>query len=190
MLKIIFAATGTASAGYFGGGFPGGNISTTDKVTYSSDTTAAVPGAALSAARQKLGATGNPSVGYFSGGNPSPTTADKVNYSTDTTSRVPGANLSAGIREMGSTGNPSSGFYGGGSPGDRTQVDKLSYSSETTARVPAADLSVARYQLAATSGRENALPSAPSSKLTLRLIQPDQVKCWIFWWIQSMVQNQ
>ena len=79
---------------------------------------------------------------------------------------MPGANLSAGIREMGSTGNPSSGFYGGGSPGDRTQVDKLSYSSETTARVPAADLSVARYQLAATSGRENALPSAPSSPAT------------------------
>ena len=44
------------NTGYFGGGQnpsagPTGNYSTMDKVTYASDTTAAVPGAALSAAR-------------------------------------------------------------------------------------------------------------------------------------------
>jgi hypothetical protein len=39
-----------------------------DKVTYSSDTTAAVPGANLSVARSSLAATGNSTAGYFGGG--------------------------------------------------------------------------------------------------------------------------
>ena len=44
------------NTGYFGGGTPG-PVSTMDKVTYSSDTTAAVPGAALSVARYGLAAS-------------------------------------------------------------------------------------------------------------------------------------
>ena len=43
------------NTGYFGGGFP--QYSTMDKVTYASDTTAAVPGAALSVARYLLAAS-------------------------------------------------------------------------------------------------------------------------------------
>ena len=71
-----------------------------DKVTYSSDTTAAVPGAALSVARYGLAATGNSTAGYFgagAGGYPGPTflTVDKVTYASDTTAAVPGAALSA-----------------------------------------------------------------------------------------------
>jgi hypothetical protein len=66
-----------------------------DKVTYSSDTTAAVPGAALSAARYYLAATGNSTAGYFGGGDPGPrSTMDKVTYASDTTAAVPGAALS------------------------------------------------------------------------------------------------
>ena len=41
-----------------------------DKTTYASDTTAAVPGAALSVARFSLAATGNSTDGYFGGGYP------------------------------------------------------------------------------------------------------------------------
>jgi hypothetical protein len=66
-----------------------------EKVTYASDTTAAVPGAALSAARQSLAATGNSEAGYFGGGfvpGPGMSTMDKCTYSTDTTAAVPGAN--------------------------------------------------------------------------------------------------
>jgi hypothetical protein len=67
-----------------------------DKVTYASDTTAQVPGAALSVARYGLGATGNSTAGYFGGGGPGPrSTMDKVTYSSDTTAAVPGAPLSA-----------------------------------------------------------------------------------------------
>ena len=84
------------STGYFGGGSPSG--ATMDKVTYSSDTTAAVPGANLSVARGFLAATGNSTAGYFGGGYSTgiESTMDKVTYSTDTTAAVPGANLSVG----------------------------------------------------------------------------------------------
>jgi hypothetical protein len=52
------AATGNSTSGYFGAGTNGGNIfSTMDKVTYSTDTTVAVPGAALSVARFGLAAS-------------------------------------------------------------------------------------------------------------------------------------
>jgi hypothetical protein len=68
-----------------------------DKTTYASDTTAAVPGAALSAARGYVAGTGNSTHGYFGGGQPGPgymSTMDKCTYADDTTAAVPGANLS------------------------------------------------------------------------------------------------
>ena len=81
--------TRIANTGYFGGGTPDGtgNYTTMDKVTYASDTTAAVPGAALTVARWALAATGSSACGYFGGGinaAPNPnlvySTMDKVTY--------------------------------------------------------------------------------------------------------------
>ena len=89
----IVPSPSSPNTGYFGGGVPATSIM--DKVTYSTDTTAAVPGANLSLARLALAATGNGTNGYFGGGNPGPkSTMDKVTYSTDTTAAVPGADLS------------------------------------------------------------------------------------------------
>ena len=79
----------TPNTGYFGGGFP--TVATMDKLTYSSDSTAVVPGAALSIARYGLAATGSSSAGYFGGGFSTISTMDKVTYSSDTTAAVPGA---------------------------------------------------------------------------------------------------
>ena len=94
-VRFSDGAAESPNTGYFGGGFPG-VYSTMDKVTYSTDTTAQVPGAALSAARQALVATGNLTNGYFGGGyNPNYSTMDKVTYSNDTTAAVPGAALSS-----------------------------------------------------------------------------------------------
>ena len=54
------AATGSSTAGYFGNGYSPASMSTiVDKVTYSSDTTAAVPGAFLSSGRAS-GAASSP----------------------------------------------------------------------------------------------------------------------------------
>ena len=75
----------TPNTGYFGGGdTPGGAKSTMDKVTYSTDTTAEVPGATLSVARYYLAATGSSTAGYFGGGYDDSnyvSTMDKVTYS-------------------------------------------------------------------------------------------------------------
>jgi hypothetical protein len=150
------AATGNATAGYFAGGrlpFPGGLLSSIDKITYSNDTTLLLPATTLSAVRRNMGATGNQSFGYFGGGDPGPvTTMDKIQYSNDTRAIVPGAALSAARTYLAATGNSTNGYFGGGfAPGGYfSTVNKLTYTSDTTAAVPGAALSAARSGLAAT----------------------------------------
>ena len=106
-LSVIYllAATGNSTHGYFGGGSsPVKSI--VDKLTYSSDTTAAVPSANLSQSRTYLAATGNSTHGYF-GGNSSPVTSivDKLTYSSDTTAALPsGANLSEARYDLSASG--------------------------------------------------------------------------------------
>ena len=157
--RYLLAATGSSTAGYFGGGidiYAPSAQTRMDKVTYSTDTTAQVPGASLSTQRQGLVATGNSTAGYFGGGtNPSfprQSTMDKVTYSTDTTAVVPGAALSAGRYNLAATGNSTNGYFGGGSePGVRSTMDKIDYATDTRlSAVPGANLSVARSYLAAT----------------------------------------
>jgi hypothetical protein len=165
--RYKLAATGNSTAGYFGGGGPGvypspGFRSTMDKVNYSSDTTAAVPGANLSVAREVTGATGNSTAGYFGGGvtgsiSPTYSTMDKVTYSTDTRTTVPGAALSSARSDHAATGNSTSGYFGGGTivtgPGTGIPVstmDKVTYSTDTRTTVPGAALSSARSDHAAT----------------------------------------
>ena len=176
--RYQLAATGSSSAGYFGGGLPGPR-STMDKVTYSSDTTAAVPGAALSAARYSLAASSaranalpqppvvtgtpatvsndTPNTGYFGGGFPGPrSTMDKITYSTDTTAAVTSANLSAARNYLAASSSSIAGYFGGGGSGSalgtlsRTTMEKLIYSTDTITTVPGASLTAARYSIAAT----------------------------------------
>jgi hypothetical protein len=132
-----------------------------EKVTYSSDTTVAVPGANLIVARQYLAATGNSTAGYFGGGNAYPihrSTMEKVTYASDTRAQVPGAALSSARYQLAATGNSDAGYFGGGitNPGSihRSTMDKVTYSSDTTAAVPGAALSVARRALAATGNSD------------------------------------
>ena len=155
------AATGSSTAGYFGGGRVPAR-STMDKVTYSSDTTAQVPGASLSAARYGAGATGSSTAGYFGGGrNSTPvfTTMDKLTYSTDTTAVVPGAALITNRLNLGAAGNATAGYFGGGEGGspvqNRSLMEKVTYSSDTTAAVPGANLSAPRNFVAATGNSTN-----------------------------------
>ena len=148
-------ATGNSTDGYFGGGYSysvPGSVSTMDKVTYSSDTTAAVPGANLSAARSYAAATGTADAGYFGGEflPSSVSTMDKTTYSSDTTAAVPGAALSSARHSATATGNTTAGYFGGGFPGPKSTMDKTTYSTDTTAAVPGANLSSARYGTGAT----------------------------------------
>ena len=75
-------ATGNADAGYFGGGTPGSH-SRMDKITYSNDTTAYIPGANLSSTRYYFSATGNSTHDYFGDGIPGVVAVmDKTTYSS------------------------------------------------------------------------------------------------------------
>jgi hypothetical protein len=179
------ALSESQNTGYFGGGFTPGPLfySTMDKLTYSSDTTAAVPGAALSAARGDLAATGSSTAGYFGGGNsgaiPGPLSLmNKLTYSTDTTNTPPSANLGAGRYRLAATGNSTAGYFGGGVivPGARTTMEKIFYSGDLTISIPTANLSIGRSLLAATGsstagyfgGGSNIVPARVSTmdKLT------------------------
>jgi hypothetical protein len=160
--RYWLAATGNSTHGYFGGGrglpaAPPTFTTRMDKVTYSSDTAAAAPGASLSAARYLNAATGNSTHGYFGGGAEGPpispvATMNKVTYSSDTISTVAGAALSVASRGVAATGNSTNGYFGGGlTPGGAAStMNKVTYSSDTTAAVPGAALSDARYFFAAT----------------------------------------
>ena len=150
-------ATGTSTAGYFGGGyktFGPNEVTTVDKITYSSDTTAQVPGASLSEGRYSLAAAGNTTAGYFGGGrnenNQDQSRIDKLVYSNETTTYTPGANLTAARRYLAATGNSNFGYFVGNVPASAS-MDKTTYASDTTAAAPGANLALANSYLAATT---------------------------------------
>ena len=118
----------SSDVGYFGGGSPGpGDVSTVDKTTFTSDTTARVPGANLTLGRDRVAATGSQTHGYFSGGLTSAVSImDKIDYSTDTTAAAPGANLVTARYEHAATGNKDAGYFAGGSAGACTSIKRTS----------------------------------------------------------------
>ena len=147
--RALFAAS-SKTAGYFtGGDYP--NRSSFDKLTYSTDTTAALPSDAdLSAARYGGAGVGNEDKGYFGGGygsSPGMSTMDKITYSNDTSTYVPGANLSVANMNLAAAGNKDVGYFAGGynPSGARTTLDKTTYASDTTAYTPTGNLSGTRY---------------------------------------------
>jgi hypothetical protein len=143
-----------------------------EKVTYSSDTTAAVPTANLIVARHFLAATGNSTAGYFGGGNAilvNRSTMDKVTYASDTTAasswcRIKCCSLwSCRNRKLNS--RILWWWYYPGSI-DQQWIRSL-IRSDTTAAVPGASLSAARRYLAATGNSD----------------------CRILWWWSFLVQQ-
>ena len=158
--------TGNPSSGYWSGGYqPGGSPTsrpTTDKITYSSETTAALPGANLNVGRYGIGAAGNADAGYFTGGwsSAAETRTEKTTYSTETTALVTPANITAARYYMAGMSSSSAGYFGGGIGGSpKSTMDKLTYSTDGTAAAPGANLSSGRLDLAAASARSNAVPS-------------------------------
>lgn len=158
------ASVGNSDKGFFSGGQTTSPTSvaqtTSDRTTYSTETTAAVSGANLSQARAYAAAAGNSDKGFFSGGwsGTSPTatnqtTTGKTIYSTETHAAVSGANLSQARNGLAAAGNSDKGYFSGGSTTVLTTTgvvttDVTTYSSETTAAVSGANLSQSRGVLA------------------------------------------
>jgi len=139
-------AVGVPNTGYFGGGEPGPK-STMDKLSFSTETLAETPGAALSSAKNSVAACSSSTAGYFGGGNPGPvSTMNKLTYSSDSTGAVPGANLSFARYIVAAVSSGTAGYFTGGrvTPTSYSTTDKLTYSSDTTAALPSANLSAAQ----------------------------------------------
>ena len=178
------SGSSSPSAAYFGAGFSPGlttRLSTLDKLTYSSDSTAAIPSSGdLSIGRVNGAATGSSTSGYFGGGS-SPadiSTMDRVTYSDDTTTAVPGAALSdvrANFAAASSKDNafpptitfpatqfitgyvngPDTGYSGGGYAGAPTgnvsTTDKTDLPTDTTSAAASANLTRSTYGTGAVS---------------------------------------
>ena len=153
------AVTEGSSKGYFAGGKSGdvAPVTTADKVTFSTDATAAATTANLSQARTALaGVSDGSSKGYFAGGDTSGgdvvvVTADKITFSNDTTAAATTANLSqARCWLAGVSGGDSKGYFAGGTTGAVVATaDKITFGTDATAAQTSANLSQARSQLAA-----------------------------------------
>ena len=173
-------SAGNTTSGYFGGGNPG-PVATMDKITLSTGSVSAVPGAALSLPRYILagasprsnafpttGFLGNTqnlkgqptfNFGYFMGGEPGPgphSYAQKLDYSTETVGHVNPANLSIARSQGGQTQNKTHGFMGGGfnPPLYYNRMDKTTFASDTTVAVPGGALTAGRAYVTA-AGNQN-----------------------------------
>ena len=92
--RMALGAIGNDTHGYFGNGNPGPNGQVSDKLTYSTDTSATVPALAGPGERSYYTTAGNISQGYFIGGYyPTQSTVFKLTYATDLSMSAPGAFL-------------------------------------------------------------------------------------------------
>jgi hypothetical protein len=135
-------------------------VSTTDKITYSTDLTVAQTSTDLTQARGNLaGMSDGSSKGYFVGGQTSSVfgggivdTAEKITFSTDTIATQTTAKLSVKRTSLSAIAGQDRGYFAGGiSSGIRTTADKIIFSTDTTAAQTSANLSQARYDLAGVS---------------------------------------
>lgn len=152
------------SHGYIGGGWTLAAVDIADKVTYSTDGTAACTSADLSVARHVLaGVSEGTSKGYFAGGNTGAivATADKTTFSSDVTAACTTADLSlARVKMAGISEGSSKGYIGGGQTklgalNNSTISDKITFSSDSTAACTSADLTLARRQHTGCSGNSS-----------------------------------
>lgn len=148
--KAASVSEGTTKGYVVGGSTDNTTFSSVgDKITFSTDTTAAATTANLTQARRGLmGLDGNDRRSYFVGGltnatiGTAVTTAEKITFSNDATTAVTTASLSvAKAYSAGCMGDFYRGYISGGSPTTRTS-QRINYSQEVVANVASADLDI------------------------------------------------
>ena len=141
--RWTMGANSSSTGGYFASGTPG-RYSLVEKVNYSTDATARIPGADLSIPNALYGgASQSTSAGYYYGGNypsVSPATVsvvEKINFAVETTSRLPSADLPTEKYNGAVIGNETDGYFAGGrQPAFKSSIEKLNYLSDTVAVLP------------------------------------------------------
>jgi uncharacterized membrane protein YdcZ (DUF606 family) len=158
--KMYFAGISDGSTyGYFAGGINTSFVRTnlSDRITFSTGTTAAFTAANLSQAKDSFaGLSDGSTYGYFAGGITNGpvfvNTADRITFSTGTAAAFTAANLSQAKNRLASSSDGSTyGYFAGGQTGSQVKVataDRITFSTGTTAAFTAANLSQARDKLA------------------------------------------
>jgi hypothetical protein len=142
-----------AEYGYFAGGFTGARVTTADRITFSTGTTAAFTAANLSQARNGVsGLSDKSTYGYFAGGDTGQpvVTADRITFSTGTTAAFTAANLSQARGGLAALSDGSTyGYFAGGFTTNLiptvATADRIIFSTGTTAAFTAANLSSAKF---------------------------------------------
>lgn len=160
-----FAMSGNSTAGYAsaGVGDPWGNITITDKLTFSSDSTARVPAADTLAERNYCESVGNGTQMYMSGGdNPSPnylSSTEKMVFADETYAAAPGAQMTIDRRYFSRLSGGAGGYLAGGqsalTPGFISSTDKLNYSTDTTSNISTGNLPGIIRNMGGSSSQEN-----------------------------------
>jgi len=124
-------------AGFLGGPYSGGLLSTIDRITYATDTDTASVRGPVSASVYAGAATTNTTYGWFSYGRDASiavSTVARITYATDTNSPTVRGPLSAATYQIAATGTTSYGWYAGGrgfaSP-EVTTINRIDYSNDT-----------------------------------------------------------
>jgi hypothetical protein len=130
---------------YTGGAYPSvGNISTTQKLTFSNDNIVLVPGSPYSpGVNAGMSSFNNGGTyGYFWGGvhNPSDTKVIRLTFSNDTMAALPGTTNNSGTKYFGmwNMGNTTNGYHVGGGIW-QSDTNKITYANETFVRIPGAN---------------------------------------------------
>ena len=152
-----------------GGGYTTGQVSTVDRLDYSSDTTTAAPKGPLSAVKQShhSSAAGNANYGWWVGGysgSSRVTTVDRVDYSNDTATASVRGPLTTETYEMSGQANSSFGYWAGGGivGANVSTVQRVDFSNDTATPSSRGNLTVAATSLASISAKDYALGGTTS----------------------------
>ena len=159
-----FAMSGNSTAGYAsaGVGDPWANITITDKLTFSTDSTARVPGANTLVERQYTESVGNGSQMYMTGGDNSQpqylSSTEKMVFADETYAASPSAQMTNDRRYFSRLSGGASAFLAGGQSesagGFISKTDKLNFSTDTTSNISTGNLPAAIRSMAGSSSQE------------------------------------
>ena len=138
---------GLKTAGYFMQGSTGssGNLSNLDKITYSTEVTARLPGSNTPTGSYATVGASNQTAGYQTGGTPGGGTMRKMPFATESWGNAPGASFPE-MWDAKSMSNATHGYFIGGSGNaNGTRVYKLTFATDSTSQLPTNFPQYSRY---------------------------------------------
>jgi hypothetical protein len=142
-----------ATAGWVAGG-NSPEISSTERVIYSSDTATASLRGNLSRTARNFAAAGNNNFGWFGGGFPIVSTVDRIDFAADTGTASVRGPLSGTVYRHSTTSNNNFGWFVGGQNAGSTKIERINFSDDTSVASIRGTLTVARREHAS-SGNED-----------------------------------